>query len=87
MRGRAVIWQVAAIVAIVLATFIWFVRDEQNTKRSKLDRQAHYFAHAPQYRYEPRAALPVIPPKARTGSLLRNDQDFFEAYLSRRAKA
>ena len=80
------VWQLAAIWIIVITTLLWFIRDERRVRAVRLERQARYFAHAPQYRYVPRTLVPIIPPKRRTGSLLRRDQVFFAEFLSQRAK-
>jgi hypothetical protein len=83
---QTLIWQLAAIWAIAIMTLVWLVRDERKARAGKLNQQARYFAQAPQYRYVPRSAPAINPPRPRTGSLLRNDQAFFDRYLSQRAE-
>lgn len=44
--------ELAAIWIIVIATFIWFFRDERRLRQAQLEAQARYFATAPDYRHE-----------------------------------
>jgi hypothetical protein len=57
-------WELLAIWAIVIATIIWFMRDEKRRGERDLDRKARHFATAPAYRFAPRpetAAPPAAP--------------------------
>ncbi len=46
------ILQLAAIWAIVIVSFVWFVRDELRLRRlARLNKAARFYAHAPQYRH------------------------------------
>ena len=76
-------WQLVAIWIVVVLTIAWFISDERWAKAAKLDRQAQYFAHAPQYGYVPRIAAPVLQPPMQAGGLRRSDQAFIDAFLSR----
>lgn len=71
-------WEMLAIWAIVIATFIWFIRDEKRLHaEAALKRAARYYAHAPQYRHvsaEP-AEAPALPPR-RTGGLTQAQRAF-----------
>jgi hypothetical protein len=48
-----VAFQLIAVWAIVIATLVWFVRDERRIRDKALDRAARFYAQAPQYRYVP----------------------------------
>lgn len=80
------VWQLVAIWLIVVTTFAWFVRDEKRLQHARLDQAAKFYAQAPQYKYVPRNSAPIEPPKRKTGSLLRNDQAFFDRYLNQRPR-
>jgi hypothetical protein len=44
--------QLVLLWAIVVATVVWFVRDERRIKREQaLDQAARFYATAPQYRH------------------------------------
>jgi hypothetical protein len=79
-------WQLAAIWIVVGITIAWFIWDERRLRAAKLDRQARYFAHAPQYRYVSSVAAPVSQPPMRVGGLRRSDHAFFNAFLTRGAE-
>lgn len=60
-------WEIFAIWAIVIATLIWFRRDEARQRSSRLAEQARYFATATHYRHRanvPRSTAEQIPPQA-----------------------
>jgi hypothetical protein len=71
-------WELLAMWAIVIATVIWFIRDEKRLRaEAELKRAARYYAHAPQYRHvsvEP-AEAPALPPR-RTGGLTQVQRAF-----------
>lgn len=71
-------WELLAMWAIVIATVIWFIRDEKRLRaEAELKRAARYYAHAPQYRHvsvEP-AGAPALPPR-RTGGLTEVQRAF-----------
>ncbi len=53
--------QLAAIWVIVLASIIWFVRDEVRLRRmARLEQAARYYAEAPQYRHVRVETEPVL---------------------------
>jgi hypothetical protein len=64
------LFQLALLWAIVLATIVWFVRDERRQNREKLEQAARFFAQAPQYRYAPAPAPSA--PSAPAQRLVRN---------------
>lgn len=75
------VWQIFAMWAIVMATIIWFVRDERRlAANAAMARAATFYAHAPKYRYQaseqPAPAMPV----KRTGGLTENQRAFLEAF-------
>lgn len=59
-------WEILAIWAIVVATLVWFRRDEDRQRSKALAEQARYFATAPRYRHrhisrrEPIAETPPL---------------------------
>lgn len=78
-------WQLLAIFVIVMATVIWFIRDERRVRADAvLVKAARYYAHAPKYRFGARNVPQPVAPKPRTGSLLRNDRAYFDQLLSKR---
>lgn len=52
-------WEIVAIWAIVIATLVWFHKDERRIKAERLAQRARYFATAPAYRHE--VAVPTQP--------------------------
>lgn len=73
-------WELLAIWAIVIATVMWFVRDEQRRRRDQdLERAARYYALAPQFS-RPDATAPVPPPATRVGGLSQAQRQFFQQY-------
>jgi len=78
-------WELLAMWGIVIATIIWFIRDERRLRaEAELKRAARYYAHAPQYRHvavEP-AAEPVMPQR-RTGGLSREQRAFIKEFSNR----
>ena len=50
-------WELLAIWAIVIATLIWFVRDERRLAAQRLEARARHFATAPAYRHQTSAAM------------------------------
>lgn len=59
-------WEIVVIWAIVIATLVWFHRDERRIKAERLAHRARYFATAPAYRYEIAvSAQPAAAPQAR----------------------
>ena len=71
-------WELLAMWAIVVATIIWFIRDEKRLRaEAELKRAARYYAQAPKYRHvsvEP-AEAPALPPR-RTGGLTQVQRAF-----------
>ena len=82
-------WEVLAMWAIVIATVIWFIRDEKRLRaEAEMKRAARYYAHAPQYRHV--TAEPIAQPAAprmRTGGLTRVQRAFIEALSAPKASA
>ena len=78
-------WELLAMWAIVIATVIWFVRDEKRLRaNAELQRAARYYAHAPKYRHvtvEP-VAEPTLPQR-RTGGLSSEQRAFIKEFSSR----
>ncbi|MET3927297.1 hypothetical protein [Devosia sp. 2618] len=78
------VWELVAMWAIVVATFIWFFRDEKRVKAdAALERAARYYAHAPQFRYtvaEP-AETEIAKPARRTGGLSADQRAFIKDYI------
>ena len=74
-------WQLLAMWIIVVATVIWFIRDEKRLRaEAELARAARYYAHAPKYRHiraEEPAAAPVPQPR-RVGGLTPEQRALFE---------
>ena len=56
-------WEIVAIWAIVVATLVWFRRDEDRERSKALAEQARYFATAPRYRHR---HIPKSEPLAET---------------------
>jgi hypothetical protein len=84
----AMAWQLLAIWVITIGTVVWFVRDERRLRaEARLAVAARYYAHAPKYRFGARNVPPQpVPPKPRTGSLLRSDRAYFDQLISQRAR-
>lgn len=61
-------WQIFAIAVIIIATMIWFVRDERQMREQRLQERAQHFALAPAYRHQvPQRTLdPVLVGRAGT---------------------
>lgn len=78
-------WELLAMWVIVVATVIWFIRDERRLRaESELQRAARYYAHAPKYRHiavEP-AAAPALPHR-RTGGLSSEQRAFIQNFPNR----
>lgn len=76
-------WQLVAIVAIVVSTVIWFIRDERARHARALAAKAHYFAARPHYR-PATAALPVaiVAEPERVTGLLQADRAYFNRLLA-----
>ena len=78
-------WELLAMWAIVIATVIWFIRDEKRLRAdAELQRAARYYAHAPKYRHvavEP-VTEPTLPPR-RTGGLSSEQRAFIREFSSR----
>ena len=83
-------WELVAMWAIVIATVVWFIRDERRLRaQAELQRAARYYAHAPRYRHvapNP-VAQPVVAPQARTGGLSREQRAFMEALTAPKTTA
>lgn len=83
-------WELMAIWAIVIATTVWFFRDERRLRaEAELQRAARYYAHAPKYRHvavEPVEA-PAPAPQRRTGGLNREQRAFIAALTAPKASA
>lgn len=76
-------WQLLAIVAIVVPTVIWFFRDERARHERALAAKAHLFAATPHYR-STAAALPAVdvPEPERVTGLLQADRAYFNRLLA-----
>jgi len=76
-------WEMVAIWVIVVATLVWFVRDEKRRRAdARIAEAARYYAHAPSYRHravEPPAAVP-LPPR-RTGGLDSVQRNYLRSML------
>lgn len=82
-------WQVLAIWAIVLATIVWFVRDERRLRaEAALKRAAAYYAHAPQYQSRSTQTVTMLPPRPprRTGGLSATQRRFLAGMLEQRQR-
>ncbi|KRA47638.1 hypothetical protein [Devosia sp. Root635] len=83
-------WEVLAIWGIVIATTVWFFRDERRLRaEADLKQAARYYAHAPKYRHvsvEP-AEAPAPAPQPRTGGLNREQRAFIAALTAPKASA
>lgn len=73
------VWQLLAMWLIVVATIIWFVRDERQRRDLKLRLQAVRFAAAPHYRASYREPEPA-PPPLRRPTLSAADRSFLENF-------
>lgn len=73
-------WELFAIWAIVVATTVWFVRDEKRRRRdADIAYAARYYAHAPKYRHVTvEQALPA-PPARIYGGLSERQRAFLKA--------
>ena len=78
-------WELLAMWGIVIATIIWFIRDEARLRaEAELERAARYYAHAGKYRHvtaEPAAEAPM--PRRPTGGLTSQQRAFIREYSSR----
>lgn len=86
-------WELLAIWVIVVATVIWFVRDEKRVKaEAELERAARYYAHAEKYRYVAaestgeRLQRHVPTPQLRTGGLSADQRAFIMALTAPKEK-
>lgn len=80
-------WQLLAMWVVVLATVIWFIRDERRRRADReIERAARYYAYAPRFRHVTRAPTPepVAQPQVRRTSVLRNDQASLDRFLNDR---
>lgn len=75
-------WQILAMWAVVIATLVWFVRDERKLlANAAMAQAAHYYAHAAQYRYQSETpAAPAPRPAVRTGGLTETQRQFMQAF-------
>lgn len=75
-------WQILAMWAIVVATLLWFARDERRLRaEAAMVAAAAYYAHAPKYRFQasPAPALPA--PSRRTGGLTDTQRRYLETLV------
>ncbi|MHA6689357.1 hypothetical protein [Devosia sp. A449] len=80
-------WELLAMWAIVIATLVWFVRDERRVRaEAELERSARYYAHAPKYRHI-RVEQPPAPPQRRPGGLSAQQRAFMAALATAKAPA
>lgn len=83
-------WELVAMWVIVIATVVWFVRDEKRLRaEAALERAARYYAHAPKYRHistEPHQP-PAAAPQRRTGGLSREQRAFIASMTKAKAPA
>ena len=76
--------ELLAIWAIVIATVIWFVRDERRLAAdADLARAAAYYAHASKYRHAMVHSDPVPQPRPRATGLSADQRAFFLKALQR----
>lgn len=82
-------WELLAIWLIVVATIIWFIRDEKRLRaEAELERAARYYAHAPQYRHvTPEPTDPIVPPRLRQGGLTKEEREILLGLTAPRARA
>lgn len=77
-------WQILAMWAVVMATIVWFVRDERRLlANAAMAQAAYYYSRAPQYRYQSsESETPPAPPKPvnRTGGLTPTQREFLQAF-------
>jgi hypothetical protein len=76
--------EIAAIWVIVLATTMWFVRDERRLREERVRARARHFALSPAHRYTvpDEAPLPVPVPVPNRG-LTSAQRRFMQSYLRR----
>lgn len=81
-------WELLAIWGIVIATIIWFVRDERRLRaEADLERAARYYAHAPKYRHVAAKREPAPPaPVHRPGGLSRQQREFLAAFAQTKTR-
>ena len=77
------VFQLVAMWLIVVATVVWFVRDERQRSASKLRLQARHFAVTPHYRGTYREPEVVLPPPLRRPTLSAADRAFFADFASK----
>lgn len=86
MMDVQIAWQLLAIWAIVLGTFVWFVRDERRIEADRaLARAARYYAHAPRFRALAQPE-PTPLPRPRSGAIRHADRAYFEQMLAGRLR-
>ena len=78
-------WELLAMWGIVVATIIWFIRDEKRLRaEAELQRAAYYYAHAPKYRHVTvERVAEAAPPQRRTGGLSSEPRTFIKEYSNR----
>jgi len=57
------VWELIAIWAIVIATLVWFVRDERARRAHKLDAMARHFALAAAWRHRAEQGMDYRAPR------------------------
>ena len=72
------IFQVVAMWLIVLATIVWFRRDEKRRRDGALSAQALAYAKTPYYRHPAPAESAPSMPIARQAGLRAADRAYFE---------
>lgn len=78
------IWQLLAIWILVIATLVWFIRDERKRiSDAALARSARHYARAPQYRHVSAEPATMPAPARRTGGLTAEQRRVFEALTKR----
>lgn len=72
------VWELIAIWAIVIATIVWFVRDERREQSRRLEQQAIRFATGSAWRHrEPAAPRPAFV-RAQSSDLTDVQRKFLE---------
>jgi hypothetical protein len=79
------VWQLLAMWLIVVATVVWFVRDERQRRDIKLRLQALRFAVTPHYRGTYREPEPAPPPMRRP-TLSATNRAFLQDFIDKAQK-
>lgn len=80
-------WELLAMLAIVIATLVWFVRDERRMRADEeLAQSTQYYAHATKYRPVV-VKQPPTAPQRRPGGLSAEQRAFMAALTATKARA